>query len=147
MKNFKDHSFGVFNPNQRQFYEDELRYREKLEQLHAGGFFSLLIFIQTVENNNSDGVYCEEKKSKFTKSSYSTLQIIPVQRICTSGQKKLNWMSIFWINTIHFTIQQKVYWCSFKSWALCRFSARPKVKIVSKSWKSIAIFNINAMSF
>lgn len=27
---------GVFNPNQRQFFEDELRYREKLEQLHAG---------------------------------------------------------------------------------------------------------------
>lgn len=36
MKNFKDQTFGVFNPNQRQFYEDELRYREKLEQLHAG---------------------------------------------------------------------------------------------------------------
>lgn len=27
---------GLFNPNQRQFFEDELRYREKLEQLHAG---------------------------------------------------------------------------------------------------------------
>lgn len=27
---------GVFNPNQRQFFEDELRYREKLQQLHAG---------------------------------------------------------------------------------------------------------------
>lgn len=32
-----DKPLGVFNPNQRQFFEDELRYREKLEQLHAGG--------------------------------------------------------------------------------------------------------------
>lgn len=31
-----DKPLGVFNPNQRQFFEDELRYREKLEQLHAG---------------------------------------------------------------------------------------------------------------
>lgn len=29
-------SIGVFNPNQRQFFEDELRNRVKLEQLHAG---------------------------------------------------------------------------------------------------------------
>lgn len=27
---------GVYNPNQRQFIEDELRYREKLQQLYAG---------------------------------------------------------------------------------------------------------------
>lgn len=32
----KKQTFGVFNPNQRQFFEDELRYREKLQQLHAG---------------------------------------------------------------------------------------------------------------
>lgn len=32
----KKKTFGVFNPNQRQFFEDELRYREKLQQLHAG---------------------------------------------------------------------------------------------------------------
>lgn len=32
----KRQTFGVFNPNQRQFFEDELRYREKLQQLHAG---------------------------------------------------------------------------------------------------------------
>lgn len=32
----KKKTFGVFNPNQRQFFEDELRYRQKLEQLHAG---------------------------------------------------------------------------------------------------------------
>lgn len=27
---------AVYNPNQRQFMEDDRRYREKLEQLHAG---------------------------------------------------------------------------------------------------------------
>lgn len=32
----KNKTFGVFNPNQRQFFEDELRYREKLQKLHAG---------------------------------------------------------------------------------------------------------------
>lgn len=32
----KEKTFGVFNPNQRQFFEDELRYREKLQQLRAG---------------------------------------------------------------------------------------------------------------
>lgn len=32
-----DKPLGVFNPNQRQFFEDELRYREKLEQIQAGG--------------------------------------------------------------------------------------------------------------
>lgn len=37
-RNHKNHekTLGVFNPNQRQFFEDELRYREKLQQLHAG---------------------------------------------------------------------------------------------------------------
>lgn len=35
-EDINDKPLGVFNPNQRQFFEDELRYREKLEQLHAG---------------------------------------------------------------------------------------------------------------
>ena len=34
--NHEERPLGVFNPNQRQFFEDELRYREKLEQLRAG---------------------------------------------------------------------------------------------------------------
>lgn len=57
------------------------------------------------------------------------LQIIQVQRICTFGQKRSNWMWIYSINTIHFTTQQKVYWFSFKLWELCRFNALPKACI------------------
>lgn len=33
---FYNPNIGVYNPNQRQFIEDELRYREKLQQLHTG---------------------------------------------------------------------------------------------------------------
>lgn len=33
---FYNPNIGVYNPNQRQFIDDELRYREKLQKLHAG---------------------------------------------------------------------------------------------------------------
>lgn len=33
---FYNPNIGVYNPNQRQFIEDELRYREKLQQIHTG---------------------------------------------------------------------------------------------------------------
>lgn len=36
MENFKNQTFGMFNPNQRQFHEDSLRYREKIQQLESG---------------------------------------------------------------------------------------------------------------
>lgn len=43
-------SIGVFNPNQRQFFEDELRNRVKLEQLHAGLINEIEIFNYLLEN-------------------------------------------------------------------------------------------------
>lgn len=36
MENFKNQTFGMFNPNQRQFHEDSIRYREKIQQLESG---------------------------------------------------------------------------------------------------------------
>lgn len=36
-------SIGVFNPNQRQFIEDESLYRHKLEQLHVGAGKSYIV--------------------------------------------------------------------------------------------------------
>lgn len=33
-----EENFFVFNPNQRQFIEDNKRYKEKLEQLHTGTY-------------------------------------------------------------------------------------------------------------
>ncbi|XP_055298688.1 gustatory and odorant receptor 22-like [Sitodiplosis mosellana] len=45
----KDRPLGVFNPNQRQFFEDELRYREKLEQLHADNSSPTHLYIRPKE--------------------------------------------------------------------------------------------------
>lgn len=35
---------GVYNPNQRQFIEDAKRYKEKLDQLQAGGYYTYTEF-------------------------------------------------------------------------------------------------------
>lgn len=36
----------ALNPNQRQFIEDQKRYREKIELLHGGKWLSVIIYLK-----------------------------------------------------------------------------------------------------
>lgn len=41
----EERPYRVYNPNQRQFIEDQVRYKQKLDQLHAGfTYFKKLTF-------------------------------------------------------------------------------------------------------
>lgn len=50
------------------------------------------------------------------------------QLISSSGKKKKNMMSIFWMNTIHFITLQKAYWFFSKLWVSCQLWEVHQVK-------------------
>lgn len=79
--NLDDHR-TVFNPNQRQFIEDEKRYKEKIKQLQAGRM-SLIDSERTLR--------------------FSSLQKMHHRRICTFARRRPKWISTCWTSMIRFT--------------------------------------------
>ncbi|XP_055298678.1 gustatory and odorant receptor 22-like [Sitodiplosis mosellana] len=102
--NDKDRPLGVFNPNQRQFFEDELRYREKLEQLHADNPDPTHLYIRPKEVElDVDLLDKYDSFYKTTKSLLVLFQIMGIMPIKRSAPgEKLPRTTYHWKSKVFF---------------------------------------------